>query len=300
MSYEIVYLKQFIKAEKDNKTVFFPMIYGGSNNCIQFDRSSRGRRERSWFLMTHILEGKRFGTMEEMLKRADQEREGVIKRNKESNEHYRAEGNESWCSEYSDKSFGWFTSLAIGGSTSNTSFGKYKGLFSIGCKKALTVEELKEFRVNVRIHSYVYDDKKREAFEALGKKDINFIPQTSAELLEKLDEFDEYLKDTPYVFMYVTIDANESTMKRILREKFPTKKHVPEYKEVDKYFVMHIVNYGYFYDSKRYGFRYTPYQNSGKRFASQKAAERFQKRFAQKHSYTTVIETVNEKAKVKV
>ena len=58
------------------------------------------------------------------------------------------------------------------------------------------------------------------------KYGVVHYPKTSTELVEKIDEYVEYLKDTPYVSLYVTIDADEYTMKRIRREKFPTKKKI--------------------------------------------------------------------------
>ena len=74
MSYEIIYDKQFVKLEREDKpTVFIPMIYGGSNNCfdITYDRLGRRRerRERSWFSFDWVCDGAKYDTMEAMLQR---------------------------------------------------------------------------------------------------------------------------------------------------------------------------------------------------------------------------------------
>ncbi len=302
MSYEILRDKQFIKAEKDGKTVFFPMIYSGSNNCTQISSKGREIRERNWGILSYVLSGKKYGTLEEMIAFVENERLRVIENNKKSNEQYKSEGKESWCDEYSDERWGYFTAVSFGGGCKAT-FGQYKGFFITGCKKALTVEELNELGVPVNIHtqSFYYMKEKLKRYKDAGKEEINHYVKSSKELIEKLEEFEEYLKDFPKVSLYVTISADESEMKRIRRIKFPTKKNKPEYKEVNQYFVLHIASYGYFYGAKRNGFRYTPYKTSGKPFASMKAAENYKKAFSKRHStYSVEIEIVDQKTTVRV
>ncbi len=291
MSYDIIYDRQFIKAEKDGKEVFFPIIYAGSSNCYEVKGKGCGRRSRSWENYSFALKGKFYGVLDEMIAEAVSFRENLIERNKENLKEYT-----NW-DVYSDERFGYFTGLYFNGNR-KTSFGQYKGMFITGCKKALTVEDLREFDVCVNVHTSSYSAKE---LEVAGKKEIYFYPKTSQELIEKIDEFTEYLKDVPNVSMYISINADERTMKRIRETKFPTKKSRPEYKEVDEFFVVHIANYGYFHSSKRYGFRYTPYQSSGKRFISEKAASKFVKRFSERHSqYIPNIEKVEEKTTIKV
>lgn len=304
MSYDILYNRCFIKAEKDNETVFFPMVYCGSSNCTESYQTRRGwreRRERSWFLLTYPLYGKRFATLEEFSQSLEKRREELIQSNKESNERYKSEGKESWCNEYSDERWGYFTAIAINGTTHSLTYQRYKGFFINGCKNAMTVEELRKYSVSVDIHSAIWTDENKKKFDEAGKTHIHFTPKTSQELMEKLEEFDEYLKDFPFVSLYVSIDASEYIMERIRKEKFARVNRPKKIVEVDKYFVLYVINYGYFYKATRNGFRYTPYQNSGKRFISEKATISYQKKFAQRHgSYPTAIETVNEKTTVRV
>lgn len=293
MSYDLIYDKQFIKAEKDGKDVYFPMIYAGPSNCFEIGSRNRcGRRVRSW--ENYNVLDKKYGTLEEMLQKANEVRERLIERNKETLKEW-----PDW-DVYSDERFGYFTGLYFNGNR-KTTFGQYKGLFTTGCKKALTVEELNELGVSVNVHTSIYSKEDVEKFKAAGKEEVYFYPQTSKELVEKVDELYEYLKDTPYVSFYISLDASEVTMKRIRRVKFPTKKTKPEYKEVEEYFVICIVNVGYFYKGTRNGFRYSPYQDGGKRFVSAKAAERAMKRFKESHGrYTTVVENVKQKTTLKV
>jgi len=286
MSFTIFYDKQFIKAKRNNEEVFVPMIYGGSSNCFEVGKNGRSeRRERDWFALKFILNGKIAGTLEEMLEKAEAEKAKLIERNKDDE------------SKYSDDRFGWFSSLSFGGGCKVT-FGQYKGLFITGCKKALTVEELKEFGVGVYISTYLYEDEKKIALKQAGKELKYVTINTSDELLTKFDELEKYYEGTG-VSVFLKIDAFEHQMKRIRKAKFPTTKKVKQFVDVDKYFVMYIAGCGYFYSATRNGFRYTPYQNSGKQFLTEKDANTYMKKFNKRHvGRTTVIEPVNEKARV--
>ena len=296
MSYEIIYDKQFIKAEKEGKPVFFPMLYMGSNNCIQFDRSARGRRERGWHNSTYQLNDKRYGTLEEMLQNVEKERERVIEGCKKSFEQYK----EEWC-KYSDERWGSHTSVSFGGGCKST-FGQYKGLFITGCKKALTVEELKEFHVDVRIctGSFYYREEDLKKYKEAGKEEINCTVNTSKELMDKLEEIEEYLKDTPYVKFYITIDASESQMKWIRKQKFPKTKHPKELKTVDKFYVVKDTSTGnYVLKASRGGYKYSYNGRSYcKRFFKETDAKKLAKRMNEKMLRTFVVEEINETAQV--
>ena len=295
MSYELIYDKCFIKAEKDNKEVFFPMILTGSNNC--YDACSR-KRERSWHNLTYVLGGKkRYGTQEEMLASVEAERLRIIERTKEYNETHK-----DYSDEYSDDRWGYFTSVSFGGGCKST-FGQYKGLFITGCKKALTVEELAELGVCVYLHtgSFYYMEEELKRFEKAGKKEIYHTVNTSKELIEKLEEFDEYLKDFPKVNLYINISADEKQMARVRKQKFPTKKTKPTYKEVEKYFVIHVGGYGYFCRRSRRGLYHSPYNTAGKAFETEKQAKAYCKKLYERFgTLSTEVEEVNQKITIKV
>jgi len=285
MSYTLFYDKQFIKVKKDEKTVFVPMIYGGSNNCYEVGKGGRsGRRERDWFVLKFILNGKIAGTLEEMLEKAEAEKVELIERNKDDD------------NKYSDDRFGWFSSLSLGGGCKVT-FGQYKGVFITGCKKALTVEELKEFGVGVYISTYLYEDSKKEALKQAGKEMKYVEINSSDELLTKFEETEKYYEGTG-VSVYLKIDAFEHQMKRIRKAKFPTTKKVKQLVEVDKYFVIRVEHCGYFHSAMRNGFRHTPYSDSAKGFITEKEAEKYLKKFKQRNSRIASIELVNEKNRI--
>ncbi len=303
MSYEIIYDKQFVKAQENGQEVFFPIIYSGSNNCIQFDRSNRGRRERSWWNWKHPLGGKRYGTLKEMLEFADRERERVIKNNKEQNEKYVKDGQPEWQDEYSDKRWGYFTSLAIGGAQTNrTSFASYKNIFKVGCKKALTVEELKKRHICVTISSYIFKDEDKDAFIKAGKEQFFFTPDSSEELMEKVKFYEEYIKGHKGVSMYVSIDATENQMKYLRQELFPRTKKKRVIVEVEEYFVIKVGNLGYFNRSGRRGnFFYSRWKDEGKVFETEKEAETQLKRLKDRIiSYELSVEKVEEKNRILV
>ena len=300
MSYSLIYDKQFIKAEKDGKEVFFPMVYGGSSNCFDIGKNRRnGRRSRSWYLSNRVLNGKYFGTLDEMLKNIDEYRDELIKSNKERNERYIADGNASFADEYEDKRFGYFVALAIG-SYERTTFGTYKGLYKTGCKKALTVEQLRQFNISVSISTFIYNDKDLAAFKEAGKEEIYFSPATSQELIEKIEYFEEYIKGFHGVSLDFSIYADEAQMKRIRKRMFPTKKTARTIKEIEEYFVIYISNYGYLYSYRGSSFRYTHYQNSGKKFLTKKEADKKAKELSSRFSekYVFNVEFVKEKTKV--
>ena len=302
MSYDLIYDKQFIKAEKEGKEVFFPMFYGGSSNCYEIGSRGRcGRRERSWYNSTYTLQGRRYGTLEEMIESTNAERLRVIESNKKNIEQYGAD----W-GDYSDKRFGYFIGLAIGGShTTKTTFGNYQGLFRTGCQKALTVEELLEFGVTVNVYTPTYNDVE-EILKKVGKEKIYFSPKTSKELIEKLEEFEEYLKDVPSVHLQVTLRrADEQTMKTIRRSKFPDKtQKTREYVNVDKYFVVKdVLDNNYIIKATRSGYRYSLHGECyAKKFAKETAAKRWAKALNKKYNAEDkfVVETINKELRILV
>jgi hypothetical protein len=280
MSTEIIYDKQFIKADK----FFIPMIFGGSNNCTQFDRSSRGRRERSWFNDSYITEGRRIATREQILARIDAIRAHNV-------EHYNGQQEEGgWKRDvYDDKSFGHFASMAIGGSTGRTTFGMFKGLYVTGMAKALTVEQLKEEHVGVNIHMYDYNGEYQAKAKEAGIPWLGTVHITdTVHLLETVKLFFETYKDTQMSW-YIGFDQYdlERKMKYIRKKYFPTNKGKGSYEsvQVDSYYTVVAPNGYYFYKRIKYGYKYSPYPQH--KFATEKQAKSFANRLKGKLELTT-------------
>ena len=262
MSYEIVYDKQFIKL-KDN--LFVPMLYWGSSNCYDFS----GRRERNWNVWTYIADNKHYATKEEILANCDKLRSGYLNQD-----------------DYSDDNFGYWCSIAIGGSTHATTYGKLKGLFVTGIRKALTIEQLKEMNISVNIHSYAYNND----YEEKGLESYNENPNNGDEFITMLNEANEMYKGSG-INVYVTLHgADEYNMKRVRATYFPRKrKAYKERKNVNQYYTI-LVDGRYFARKLKYGYKYSHYPYV--KYATEKEALNRIKKYGAKYS----VKLIKEKA----
>lgn len=267
MSYEIIYDKQFIKLPKNQ---FIPMLYWGSNNCTEW-HNGRERRARDWEVFKYHCGGNFYATKEEILKSVEDFRLSKIQQNKETNERYIAEGNEGWCDTYSDKSFGYWSSIAIGGSTRNTTFGRYKGLFTTGMKKALTVEELREEGIRVNVYSNCYGDKYGDL------KLYSEFPTNGEELIKCINEAEETFKNAEGVYVSVKLcGASETNMKWLRRKLFPkkTKQDEPtDSVQIEGFWTYKAPNGGYFHKFTARGYRYS-YQSAKYKFLTEDEANK--------------------------
>jgi hypothetical protein len=278
MSYEIIYKKQFIKAVKENKTVYVPMIEAGSSNCFEVVTN---RRSRNWFCDTNILNGGYYGTKEEMLNNAEKFKQALIDRNTE----YKKEYND-WDT-YNDKSFGWFAGIAIGvANTAKTTFGQYKGIYSDGCKKAVTVEELKQAGINTYIYVYTFD---REDFIAkTGIAPFRIRVETSDELIRVIDEKNAILK--PFGSQIsITFEGWDGGFKK-LRKLFINKKTTTKIESVEVNEVFVLSNgVGYFVKYTKNGYKYSHYlMNAVKKFFTEIEAEKFREKMRSGDQWTVI------------
>ena len=276
MSYEIIYGKQFVKL---SETEFLPIILTGSNNCYE---ATGGRRSRSWWNWTYMLDGKHYGSLEQMLAKCEENRNDYIKRNKERI----TEGDTDV---YDDKHYGYWSSLSIGGSTRNTTYGMFKGIFITGCKKAMTVEELKAEGIDLVVRNgYVYHDDKG----LKGKERKSLYPETSEELRRYIAELEEYYKGTnvgvSVDFLsgeHRILDMQKSKNKELIKDRVKVAKQVTEY------FVFKFSK-GWFLKGTRNGLRYAYEQRGGKRIYNEKTAQRFCEKLNKRHSQHFEVEKI--------
>lgn len=225
MSYELIYDKQFIKV-KENQ--FVPMILCGSSNCYEWSPNGGERRARSWW--AYNIKGKVVLSLEEMEAYADSVRQSIMERN----EHKKGD---EWYEEYSDANFGYWSAIAINGTTRSTTFGNFKGLFTTGAKKSLTIEELMSENVNVSVKNGYYDSVMKEKY---GVEPYFKGVKSGQELLDAIAECNERFKDTPVQatveFGYMSDDKPKQ-----LRQKYfkPVKKEKTAI-QVDKYYTILI------------------------------------------------------------
>lgn len=272
MSYSIIYNKQFIKVG-DNQ--FIPMIEGGDNNCYEAYGSGR-KRARSWYNHTYLLNGKQYGTEEEILANIDKIREDRIEASKQRVEQY---GNDDW--EYSDERFGWHEGIAFyGKGTTSTTFKHFKNFYRSGIKNALTIEQLKEFGVEVGIHVYYWKE------EDITSKGFEIKPRTNFEstqhLIDTIKEWEDYYGKEVSFYLHFNNDwALERIAKKKREERRKNRKEKVR-KEVDEYYVLENDN-GYFVRNTARGYKYSYYiSSSTKKFLTEKEAINFHNKMRNK------------------
>ena len=257
MSYEIIYDKGFVKLPENN---FIPLIMAGSNNCYEVNWNGREVRSRNWWAFTHILEGKLFGTLDEMLANCEQDRN---------------EQQQRW-QDYTDDSFGSFASLSINGSF--ITYGQYKGIFKSGVAKAITVEEYYAENISVMVRSLVYD---QEKFKETGLEEVFFRAESSEELYEFLKNNAFRYKRAGYP-LQIQLSASEKDMRRMRKRRFP--RHKREKKPVERIKVYIIrTGEGYFVENSRGGYRYSPHRSSAKEFPILTTATKQVDRLRERH-----------------
>jgi len=258
MSYDIFYDKQFVKL---NDNTFIPMVLVGSNNCYDWNN----KRSRSWSNFSFLLSFSIAGSMEQMLERQAKTR---------------ADKLEQYPDEYNDKSFGNYTSLSNGGRGCNMTYGQYLGIVKTGCKKALTIEQLKEERITLNVHTYNSNDTV-EKLKEQGLEPVNFTPKSTEDMLDFIKNIEPKYKDKKEGSLYLSFSGMfESTPKWIRKKYFSTIKKEKQIIKSSIGYTIRIINkekkssIGYLYSYKGGTFRYTPYERSGKQYLIKKDAER--------------------------
>ena len=263
MSYDIFYDKQFVKV---NDKTFIPMTLAGSSNLWDCSNNGRDKRSRSWFNFSYLLDGKIAGSMEDMLERQAKTRADILERKEE---------------EYSDKSFGYYTSLSDGGGGCNMTYGRYLGITKTGCKKALTIEQLEEEGVTLRI--YTYPDKETDKkLDKLKLERLGFIPKTNKEL-------EDFINNEASKYKSIHLHAEfmgmyESKPKWIRKKYFPKVKSERQEVKSKIGYAIKITEvgkgtYGYLSSFRGGSFRYSRNDRTGgKQFLNNKEAERYAKK----------------------
>lgn len=292
MSYEILYDKQFIKI---NDNLFAPIILAGSNNCCECGRNGRnGRRSRSWWNDKYICNNKHTASKEEILAKVDDIRQNIIDRN---NENLKEAKTSSFREDvYNDDNFGYWSSIAIGGShTSRTSFSMFKSFYITGMKKALTVEQLIEGGISIEVYTYDYNGEEKAKAKEEGIKFLERVfPKTTSELIEALKTFEENYKGTDFSWN-VYFDSygryTEKLVRQLRNKHFPKTRKVREIKTFPFFFALHnITNGAYFYKRTKFGYKYSNYDDGGKRFLTETQAKQTLKKL--ERSYPKQFEIV--------
>ena len=243
MSYEIAYDKQFIKVSENQ---FIPMVLSGSNNCTEFTNGHE-RRARSWYPWN--LGSKSVYSKEELIEYCEITRQNIIDSNNRKEK-------DSWWEPYSDSNFGYWVGLAIGGSTHKTTYGRFKGIFETGCRKALTVEQLVDNYVSVIVRNVYYTKSDQDK---LGLEPFYRKVETGEELLAAIVEFNEIFKGTNQRAITSFTGMGENTTKYLRLKYFKTAKKDKVELDVKHYFTIVTPNKEFLVRKLRNGYRYTWY-----------------------------------------
>jgi hypothetical protein len=262
MSYEIIYDKQFIKVSEDK---FVPMILTGSNNCYDYNN----KRARSWW--AYNINESVVLTLDEMIEYTKSVRQDIINRNNEREK-------DKWFEEYDDKSFGYWSSIAINGSTRNTTYGQFEGIFKIGCSKALTIEQLNLEHVTIIVKNTYYSDKTRREY---GIEPFSKSVTSGQELIDAINECNELFKGTS---IRATVEFGympEDKPKRLRKEYFSKTKKEKLRVDLDKYYTI-LVEGRYLSKHTSRGYMYSFYSPQLK-YATKNEAKKIVNKFESKY-----------------
>lgn len=277
MSYEILYGKQFIKV--DDKRVI-PMIYTGSNNCYEWGSGNKMRRERNWHMDKFFSGGILFPTGEQILAGIDKYRNELVERYKD-----REEGDK-----YKDESFGYFTSIKLYNSK-RTTFGLFKSFYKTGVKQAMTVEQLKEFGIELKLRVYFYKEEELTSKGLEARSPLTI--ESTEEIEQKFNEWKEYYGEESGRLSFY-LDASDYELKKLSKSRSNRVKKEKKPVEVNEYWVLAMVGgTGYFVKSTKRSIRHTSYSHWAKTFLSEKEVNAYHKRMRNK-GYVTP-EKITEK-----
>ncbi len=261
MSYEIIYDKQFIKV----KDKFLPFVLAGSNNCYENRGGTRDRRVRSWWCWSPDYSN---GQMKPMTKT---EMVNCCRRNllNKIDDVGTWEDRENDYKDDVKKRYGYYTSLAINGSTRKTSYKSYENIYAIGCDNAITIEELHSNYGTLTIETGYYS---KEELTKKGLEPLYIGIKNEDEFYKVYNKYSPIYGD----LLRFTLYLGEHVPKRIRREKKLVKPSVIEETvlvRLDGCYTVLAPNGGYFQKNTKYGYRYS--FNSPKKFATEQEVKKF-------------------------
>lgn len=263
MSYSILYNKLFVKVTDET---YIPMIQSGDNNVYESDR----KRARSWWNQRYVTGGPIWASAETILSTIDRIREERIASNKRYIEQNLLEDGD----QFDDKRFGWHEGIAIyGKGTTGTTFGMYRNFYKSGIERALTVEQLLEKGIQLRMKLYCYrpedvTDKGKEI-----KPDVTF---TSTEhLVSTVNEWTDYYGEmSDRITLWYWDDWN---IKNLTKSQSRKTKRERTYVQSKSFWVLKAPT-GYFVKNLKHGYKYSFTATGGKLFPDQSKAATFKKR----------------------
>jgi hypothetical protein len=272
LSYDIIYNKQFVKLRKTGEVI--PMLLAGSSNCFEIGTGGRnGRRTRSWDNFRYYnRKGKISEKPEIILRNLDADLRKIIRNHRGDKEARPADIRNH---------FGYYASLVVGsGHCGGTSWDDWRGVFTNGIKKALTIEQLAD--LGVYLHFFYHDYGEQDTSEGRpASVDLTTEHEYFAELKKWRAWMEKYGKRPWLSFTPSDTDAVLSRLRATRRTIARKKERV----EQDHYFVLAGED-GYLMKYTRRGFRYTFSNNGGcKKFMTEKDVETYLKQVRKRGAY---------------
>ena len=271
MSYEIIYGKQFVKLRRTGEVI--PMFLAGSNNCFDIGVGGRnGRRARDWSNDRYYnRRGKISEKPEVILKNVDAELRRRI-RDRYDKEDKPADIRNR---------FGYYASVAVGGGhCGDTSWSLYRSQYANGINNALAIEEMAKLGVYLYFHTVTWKEDSTDGIPA--SVDL----KTEQEYFVELKKWRAWQDGNGKSFWLSFRPHNDELVLKRLREP---KRKAPSEKtrvEQDHYFVLTsgYNGYGLLKYTKR-GYRYSFSKSGGKRFRSEKDAEKYRQQLLKSGRY---------------
>ena len=274
MSYDIFYNKQFVKLRKTGEVI--PMLLAGCNNCYEIAAGGRnGRRVRSWDSFRHYnRKGKLSEKPEIILDKLDAELRRMIRRHQGDKEAKPADIRDR---------FGYYAAIAVGGGIcGDTSWNKWKSQFVNGIKGAMTIEELDNLGVNPYLDAFTGYN------ESSNGKPAPVNLRTEREYFTELKKWREWQGGNGKTF-YLSLSPHDTDA--VLRRLHSSNHKTPREKtrvEQDHYFTLTDGCYSLVkYTSRAYRYSYS--KTGGKKFMTEKEAEKYRQSLITKMSYKAEI-----------
>lgn len=303
MSYSIFYKTQYIKLDGNR---IIPMFLAGDSNC--WTVGPHPKRARDWQIFSYLLsnsKSKFFTTEEEIISAVDADIENTLATKSGFDKYDKVMVTRKEVAER----YGWYTSLAIGGSTHFLTAKKYRNFVINGIKNALTIEQLDEIGINLEFFHYLNPNICLSIPEP-----NNGVVRTEAEFFKELESWETWAKNCKAVTkdgeikevgFTLDFDGNEcwttEKLKRLRSERRRANAKPTSYVEVDHYFVLRN-EMGYLIRYTRFGYKYAYHPGYGnKKFQFKKEAERYTKTLEKKgKAETWKIEKIEKPTTFKV
>ncbi len=216
MSYAIFYRSLFISL---GNGLIIPVVESGSNNCTERTSSGSWRRARDWYGYQHHNPESLIIDIASYMQAVDAELQETITKECQPADWR----DEIPTPEDVTKRWGYYTAVALGtASCSNTSWNSYRNFWKRAVQSAVSIEELKQAGIYVRICESRYNEQTR------GKE--TEYPATTEDLIKAVRSWEaEFKRGEFYLDIQGNIDRYFENKKKPRDPAQRKRKHVEQY-----------------------------------------------------------------------